>query len=470
MRDLLEQNKLPDNICILFVPILNVDGHEHFGPYNRINQNGPEEMGWRCTAQNLNLNRDYLKIDSPELQQCIRLINNYDPDFFIDCHTTDGADYQYHLTYGIEVFGNMDPALSSWQADQYLPYVEEQMFANKMPIFPYVAFKEWHNPKSGLRTMISPAMLSHGYFAIRNKPSLLIETHMLKDYRTRVEATYKMLEYSLDFINQDHKELMQIINEADHNTASKDFRKKLYPLSFKATEKTDIVEFLGIAYETKKSELTGGNVFYYQKGEKETMHLLLYNDIVPDKECILPDYYIIPPEWTEIIERIEMHGIKTESIHEEQSYTVVGYHFSDMKWDKTPYEGRIRLSYNYTPDTLSIVYPIGSVLINMNQTLALVTAHILEPASDGAFLHWGFFNSIFEQKEYSETYVMEPMATEMLNNDPELKAEYEQKKANDEVFAKNQWMQMNWFYQHTLYWDQRINRYPVGKIFNTLQD
>lgn len=469
MRDMLEQDKLPENTCILFVPIINVDGHEHFGPYNRINQNGPQEMGWRCTAQNLNLNRDYLKIDSPELQQCMHLINIYDPDFLIDCHTTDGTDYQYHLTYGIEVHGNMNAELSAWQADQYLPYVEKHMFDNEMPIFPYVAFKEWHNPKSGLRTMISPAMLSHGYFAIRNRPSLLIETHMLKDYKTRVDATYKMLEYTIDFIDQDHSELIQLIKKADAKTASKEFRSKAYPLTFKATENTDIVEFLGIAYETRTSELTGGNVFYYQEGEKETMYLPLYNDIIPNKECMLPDFYIIPPEWTAVIQRIQIHGIQTERLREEKTYTVVSYQFSDMEWDNTPYEGRIRLSYNYTPDTLSITYPIGSVLIDMNQALALVAAHILEPASDGAFLHWGFFNSIFEQKEYSETYVMEPMAIEMLANNSELKAEYEEKKANDEVFAKSQWLQMNWFYQHTPYWDQRINRYPVGIIFNKLQ-
>jgi hypothetical protein len=107
VRDLVIGNKFPgllDHVSVLFIPIFNVDGHERFGPFNRINQNGPQEMGWRVTANNLNLNRDFLKADAPEMQAWLNMFNTWMPDFFIDSHTTDGADYQYVLTYQMEIY------------------------------------------------------------------------------------------------------------------------------------------------------------------------------------------------------------------------------------------------------------------------------------------------------------------------------------------------------------------------------
>lgn len=165
IRDLL------DHVSVIFIPIFNVDGHERFGPYNRINQNGPEEMGWRVTATNLNLNRDFLKADAPEMQAWLKLFNNWMPDFFVDIHTTDGADYQYVLTYMMETLGNMDTGLTAWCDSVFLPGWTSEMEEAGYPVFPYVQFRRWHDPKSGLIRDVAPPMLSQGYVALRNRPS-----------------------------------------------------------------------------------------------------------------------------------------------------------------------------------------------------------------------------------------------------------------------------------------------------------
>lgn len=188
---------LLNNLCILFIPIVNVDGHERFGKYTRINQNGPTECGWRTTAQNYNLNRDFMKADAPETQAWLQLYNEWLPDFFVDCHVTDGADYQYALTYAMEVYGNMSPELTKWTNENYISKVEKMMKADSFPITPYVQFRNWHDPRSGLISWVAPPMLSQGYAAIQNRPGLLIESHMLKDYKTRVTATYEMLKNTL---------------------------------------------------------------------------------------------------------------------------------------------------------------------------------------------------------------------------------------------------------------------------------
>ncbi len=113
LRDLVvhkQNQELFKHVSLLFIPIFNVDGHERFSAWGRINQNGPTEMGWRTTAQNLNLNRDYLKADAPEMQAWLRLYHQWQPDFFIDTHTSDGADYQYVITYALETGGQMNQA------------------------------------------------------------------------------------------------------------------------------------------------------------------------------------------------------------------------------------------------------------------------------------------------------------------------------------------------------------------------
>ena len=112
---------LLDHAILLFIPIFNVDGHERFGPHNRINQNGPEEAGWRVNAQNLNLNRDYMKADTPEMRAWLRLFVSWMPDLFVDCHVTDGMDFQYDVTYGVEYAQNIEPVLSRWLKGSLIP-------------------------------------------------------------------------------------------------------------------------------------------------------------------------------------------------------------------------------------------------------------------------------------------------------------------------------------------------------------
>ena len=171
-----EISKLLNNVTVVFIPIYSVDGHERFSAFNRINQNGPKEMGWRTNANNLNLNRDYIKAEAPETKAWLTLFNKWNPDFFIDCHVTDGADYIYPLTYGLEINGNMDSNLTNWQKNTYLPYVTNAMEKSGNPIFPYVSFREWHDIESGLESWVTPPLLSQGYTAIANCPGLLIET------------------------------------------------------------------------------------------------------------------------------------------------------------------------------------------------------------------------------------------------------------------------------------------------------
>ena len=244
---------LLDHVSILFIPIFNVDGHERFGQYNRINQNGPLEMGWRVTANNLNLNRDYLKADAPEMQAWLKMFNSWMPDFFIDTHTTDGADYQYVMTYQMELYGDMDPGLTDWSKDIFLKDWSAQLEKAGFPVFPYIEFRKWHDPESGIEISVGPPMLSQVYTSLRNRPGLLLETHMLKPYGQRVSATYEALKISVGILGQESVILKKLIRQADKSVAGQEFRKIDFPLRFETLNDSTVVNFLGIEYQKVKS-------------------------------------------------------------------------------------------------------------------------------------------------------------------------------------------------------------------------
>ncbi len=469
-RDIAILNKykhIADNVTVLFIPIFSVDAHERFSPYNRINQNGPKEMGWRTTAQNLNLNRDFMKADAIEMKAWLKLFNKWLPDFFIDSHTTDGADYRYVLTYGLETLGNMDEGLTKWQKEVYLPEVKEKMKEAGFPIFPYVAFRNWHDPRSGLRSWVAPPMLSEGYTAIQNRPGLLIETHMLKPYKQRVEATYEMMINTIDIVNRNRRKLQKLNEDADEYCSGPKFRKNEFPVQYEPDENdSTMTDFAGIGYDIEDSGISGGKWFRYN-GSSETFHIPYFNKQIPKETVKLPEAYILPPEWPDVIQRLDLHGIKYSKLSKPVNVEVVTYKFKSPAWRNRPYESRQTMTnIEYDEIKTQREYPAGSLVIDMNQRTARVIAYLLEPKARDSFVYWGFFNVIFEQKEYAESYVMEKMAREMLANDQGLKKDFEEFRSKNKDKNLSPHDILNWFYSKTPYWDNHLDMYPVGKIMD----
>jgi hypothetical protein len=458
--------ELLEKVTILFIPIFSVDGHERFSPYNRINQNGPEEMGWRTTAQNLNLNRDFLKADAPEMQAWLKLFQQWLPDFFIDIHATDGADYQYASTYGLEVLGNMDPGLTDWSTNTLIPLMEQQMDLAGYPVFPYVMFRRWHDPRSGLRSGVSGPRFSTGYCAAQNRIGLLVENHMLKDYQTRVSATYELIRVVCELLNEDADRILDMNALADRNSASPSFRETPFPVSFSPGKDSIMVDFRGVEYDVETSDLTGGTWFRYQPDKPADFQIPFFHQQLPGKTVLLPEAYIYPPEWTEVTERLSLHGITYSTLGQRTWVQVQSFKFKNYSWSREPYEGRFSLTTEW--DTIEELreYPAGSVVVDMNQRSARAIAFIFEPPSTDSYLQWGFFNTIFERKEYFETYVMEEIARKMIAEDPGLEEEFEQWKIEHPEFATNQWVQLEWFYKRSPWWDPKKDVYPVGKILD----
>jgi hypothetical protein len=467
LRDILIHEKhtaILDSVIILFIPILNVDGHERFGPYNRFNQNGPEEMGWRTTAQNLNLNRDYMKADAPEMRALLRLFSAWLPDFYFDCHVTDGIDMQYDLTYAVELGPNINRKLVEWTRQRYLPSVLPAVEASGHPIFWYVYPREDRDPSKGVNAGASTPRFSTGYAAIQNRPSALIETHALKPYATRVSATYHFLRASLETIRANASLLRRLVREADRERAAAgSAERRTVSLKHTIGPAFTMQRFRGIRHRIEPGEISGGTGIVYT-GEPYEVAMPFYDQILVADSVTLPAAYIIPPEWSFVPELLTVHGIHFTRLVSAETLAVEMTRFSDVRFGARPYEGRQTAAYTATSFMARQFFPTGSIVVPTDQRASHVAVHLLEPRSGDSFAAWGFFNPIFEQKEYAEEYIMESVGKTLLHENPALKAEFDATIAADTAFARNPGARVNWLYLRSPWGDATLNIYPVGRI------
>ena len=469
---------LLERAVVIIIPIYNADGHERFGPYNRINQNGPEQMGWRTQSQNLNLNRDYLKADAPETRAFLKLWNRWLPDFFVDDHVTDGADYQYDVTYTLDTGPDVDPALAAWQKNTLGPYLEQSVTAAGHKISPYITFAEEADPAKGILAMLDTPRFSTGYMILQNRPGMLVEMHMLKDYKTRVTGNYELLRALLEAINRDADKLTAMNRAADAATiaAGKSFNSAAaFPLQLVPIGETQTVHFLGYKYTRSLSEVSGAIRIEYSH-EPAEYDLPRQTTLKPVLTIAPPRAYIVPAQWTQVIAVLEAHGLRLERTNAPWSATVETYRCTPT-WQPRPFEGRVPVAgatgahqsgtrsqsvCNAVEEKLS--FPAGSVVVPMDQRAAKVAIHFLEPDGPDSAVSWGFFNAVFEQKEYGESYVLEKLARDMMAKDPKLKQEFEEQVASDPKFASSPNARLNFFLQHSPWRDDYMNRYPVGRL------
>ncbi|HLO01302.1 MAG TPA: M14 family metallopeptidase [Pyrinomonadaceae bacterium] len=460
------------NLVVLFIPIYNVDGHERVSPYNRINQDGPAEMGWRTTGTYQNLNRDYMKADTPETRAWLALWNHWKPDLFIDCHVTDGADYRYNITYQHEHHAGVAASVLNWEKRVIDERVAPATESAGNTVSWYLEFIDNRDLKKGIRDFNGSPRFSTGYTPLRNRPGILIETHMLKPYRPRVIGTYDFLRSALAEVSGDPKPLLTAVREADEETiaAGRTYDPaRRYPIDFELSETSVPYPLKAVEYQTEKSEVSGAQRVIF--GSKPLdLTVPMYNDFHVKTAIAPPLYYIVPAQWTDVIQLLKAHGLTFAKTERPTTIDVESYRFVDVKWAAGPFEGRLMPSFKVEPVNGRREFPAGSAIVPLDQEGAKVAINLLEPQAPDSLVRWGFFNATFEQKEYAEDYVLEKLAREMLRDDPNLRAEYEKRLASDSAFAANPHARLQFFYRRSPYWDRQMNLYPVGRIVTPLKN
>jgi hypothetical protein len=447
------KRELLDRANLLFIPIFNVDGHERFNRWSRINQRGPEEGGWRTNARNLNLNRDYMKADAEEMQAMLRAIATWQPDLYIDLHVTDGADYQYDVTYGWNGTAGNSPAIATWLDRTYRPDVDNGL--REMGHIPGpLIFTD--DPLSGIGSGQSDARLSTGYGDARHMPTILVENHSLKPYDQRVLGTYVFLEHTLRVVGREGASLRRAIE------TERARRPQSIPLTWRvpAGATPEEVEILGVASRKTLSPVTG-NVRVEWLGQPVTMRAPLARETEAATSVAPARAYWIPAAWREVIAKLDVHGIPYERITAPREVDVTMLRLSNPKFETAQFEGHARVTATATPEKRRETFPAGSVRVSTDQPLGTLATLLLEPTSPDSLFQWGFFNSILSPTEYVEAYIMEPMAERMLAEDPKLAEEFRAKVESDETFRGR--ARLQWLYERTPWYDERARLYPVGR-------
>ena len=470
LRDLLEGKVLPGALkqqVLLFVPVFNIDGHERFGKWNRPNQRGPEEMGWRTTAQNYNLNREYVKADAPEMQAMLRLVRAWDPLATIDLHVTDGAKFEHDIGIIVQPSNVGDEAMQKVGTafrDETVVFLARN---GSLPLPFYPAFIEDDNPASGIREGVPPPRLSHGYFWLKNRMGMLAETHSWKDYPARVKATRNVILSVLEQMAQHGQAWLKTAAEADARAAQ--LAGTPVVLAYKVTDESREIEFRGYAYTRTPSDISGALMTRYDESKPEIWKLKFRDKVTPQLTITAPGAgYLVPPAHAALVKRaLHLHGVEYRVLKAAQQGGMEAFRATKTTFTPRPVEQRQRMTLEGAWKTEPRSVAAGALFVPIAQANARLAMSILEPTAPDSLASWGSFNIFFERREYMEQYVAEDVAREMLAKDPALDAAFAKRIADDAEFAKSPTARLDFFYQRHSSWDDHFNLYPVFRVNQT---
>jgi hypothetical protein len=465
LRDVLDNRAAKgalDKQVLIFVPVFNIDGHERFKKWNRPNQRGPVESGWRATAQNLNLNRDYAKADSPEMQAMLTLVNAWDPLAYIDLHVTDGAKFEHDVSIQVEPVHSADSALRESGLALRSGVLADITRDGSLPHPFYMSFVDTDNPASGFADGVSDPRFSTGYFPLRNRLAMLVETHAWKDYATRVRITRNSVVSILAQVARHGAAWRDAALQADARAARLGGTE--LALSYKATDKVRMIDFRGYAYTRTPSEVSGQLMTRYDETRPQIWRVPLRDEIVPDLQVRAPlAGYIVPPEHAAMVgAKLKLHGIGFRTLGaDKDSFAVETFRASKA----TPGSGsveahqRLALEGEWAAEPRTLLK--GSLFVPVGQAKARLVVALFEPKGPDSMLAWGNFNSAFERKEYMEDYVAEDVARAMMAADPALAARFKARIDSDPAFAKSADARLEFFAQLHESWDERYRLYPI---------
>ncbi|MFC3031314.1 M14 family metallopeptidase [Pseudoalteromonas fenneropenaei] len=447
-------------VNLLFIPILNVDGHERRSEFNRINQRGPVEMGFRTNGKNLNLNRDFTKLDTPEVRALLQVINEFAPNLYVDVHVTDGADYQYDVTYGFNPeFASESPAIARVLEEQFQPIIDKKLVEYGHLPGPFVFAMNKRDFKEGLAGWVATPRYSNGWADLRGLPAILVENHSLKPYRQRVLGTYAFFDGVIEALATQGEELETAVKNEAAFVPTRLVVERGY------SKTPDYTEFKGIAYKKYDSALSGQTEVKYLGEPLNYEKLPIYWQKEVKKEVSVPAHFYIPPVYSALVAKLKLHGVEVTQLGDKHQRSererlkqakVEQYEFA-----KAPFEGRFRVSATFSYHKVDKVSLAGWYAVDLKQTHAELATHLLHPEAPDSFFAWGEFNTIFQLTEYVENYALEPYARTMLKDNPKLALEFDRKVREESTFAKSPEKRLEWLYQQTPYYDAAYLKYPI---------
>jgi hypothetical protein len=467
VRDLLTKKQLPKDVVICFIALYNIDGSMNRG-ISRANQNGPRAYGFRGNYRNLDLNRDFIKADSRNALAFAQIMNTWQPEVFLDNHTSDGADYQYVMTLIETQKDKQNLILANYTSKTLTADLYKGMKKSGYEMIPYGA-GESGLPDSGIVSFMETPRFSTGFAAQHNIISYMTETHMLKPFNKRVYATYNFMQHLIDICQRDAKILGQMKKRVDEEVS----KQKKFALAWALDDgKVDTITFKGYEAAYKTSEVSGLKRLYYDRNKPYTKTVKFFNTYKATATADKPIAYIIPQAWGKVIDLFKLNRVAMSRLKHDTTLALQMYYIADYKTGTRPYEGHyLHTNVKLNPVDTKVKFYEGDYVVYANQPINRYIVETLEPQGVDSFFAWNFFDSILGQKEYFSDYVFEDMAADLLKKDPELRKKLDEEKAKNPQLAASAAAQLNFVYRNSPYFEKTYLRYPVGRLLtNTKLD
>jgi hypothetical protein len=462
MRDYAEGKlKAPENVIIAVIPVYNIGGALNRNSTSRTNQNGPEEYGFRGNARNYDLNRDFIKADTKNALAFADLFRTVNPDVFIDNHVSNGADYQYVLTHLFTQHNKLGGSLGDYLHETYMPQLEDSLQQKNWDITPYVNVFN-RTPDAGFSQFLDGPRYSTGYAALFNTLGLMVETHMLKPYKDRVEGTYELMRSAINIANNEASVIKELRKNAKNYYKVGDN----YPIAWEIdSTKTSTLNFKGYEGERIASELTGAKRLKYNKERPFTKEVTYYNHFKPKASVVIPQKYIIPRGYWKVVDLMDKNDIVITRVQKDSVIEAEVYRIKTYETVRSPYEGHY-LHYNTEVESITEMVAVKEMdfIVQTDQDGIRYILETLEPEAPDSFFNWNFFDTVLQQKEGFSPYVWEDKALEFLNNNPDIKSAFEAKKTKEPSFAQNWYAQLDWIYKQSPNYEEAHLRYPVIRV------
>lgn len=446
-------------VCI--VPVYNISGAENRGSFSRVNQNGPKAYGFRGNARNLDLNRDFMKVDSENARSLVTALTYWDPDIYFETHVSDGADHRYIMALLASQKDKLDPTLRSYLTGTLVPGMQRWMDRRGQPMCPYFE-TDGAYPEQGLTGFYDSPRYSSGYNALFDRIGIISETHVLKPYADRVNATLQLLFGTLAVMNEHPDALREARAQAKRNTSGTASFGLNWRVDTKAVEQ---LPWKGYAARTKPSAVTGLPRIFYDHQEPTDTVVPWRDTYRPSLTERKPKGYVVPQEWHEVVERLRWSGVHLEAIAEAREVWVEQDSIADFTTVNMPYEGHyLHRGINADRKRVRVTLQAGDWFVPMGRTTDRFVMEALECRAEDGFFAWNFFDAVLQQKEWFNDYVFEDLAAELLVKDPALKAAFEAQRSRDPAFAKDAWAQLTWIYRRSPWMEPTFRKYPVLRV------
>ncbi len=454
-----------ENTVVIAIPFYNIGGGLNRGSHSRANQNGPEAYGFRGNAKNLDLNRDFIKNDSKNAQTFVEIWREWQPDVFLDNHTSNGADYQYTMTMIATQKDKLSPLLADYLTENMLPDLYAGMKKADWEMIPYVNVAD--TPEGGIYGFLDLPRYSSGYAALHHALGFTGETHMLKPFADRVRSTYTFMKILVKKVNADYQKIGNL-REMTRQAAA---QQMTFPVNWTidTTAREDLL-FKGYTAKYKPSAVTGLDRLYYDHAAPFEKNVPFYNTYRQTVSVKKPAAYLIPQAYSEVAERLLANGAAVKKLSKNVLLPVEMYRITDYKSRPAPYEGHY-LHYAVETETENRTQDFrkGDYIVYVNQSANRFIVETLEPQAPDSYFAWNFFDGILMQKEYFSSYVFEDLAAEILENNADLQKELEAKRQSDAEFAKSGRAQLDFIYRNSPHYEPTFNLYPVARLTEDLE-